>query len=186
MQTLFTIIAILYYLSIIAELYWLAVPSPASTYSIFKNKKQNDSTFLDILALNAVILPLINVILSFINWDFLQLSSQNSIQIISILFVVIGRIFTFWGTINIRKHLKKKNNSVLKSGIFSISRHPIATGLIISLAGFNLAYLNMFLFLLSFCFVINIHKKILLEEYLLWERFGEEYRKYEQRCRRYL
>jgi len=186
MQTLFTIIVLLYYLSILAELYWLAVPSPVSTYSIFKNKKQNAPTFLDILALNAVILPFINVILYFINWDFLLLSSQNSLLIISILFVVIGRIFTFWGTINIRRHLKLNNNFVLKSGIFSISRHPIATGLIISLTGFNLAYLNMFLFLLSFCFVINIHEKILVEEYLLWEQYGEEYRKYEQQCRRYL
>lgn len=185
MQTLFIIIVLLYYVSMFVELYWLAVPSLVSSYSSSKKNKQS-STILDILALIAIILPLLNILLHFINWNFFSLKLQNLFLAISILLILVGRIFTFWGTINIRKHLKYNNNSVLKSGIFSISRHPIATGLLISLIGFNLAYLNMFLFLVSLCFVINIHKKVIQEEYLLLGKYGEEYRKYEQQCRRYI
>lgn len=188
MQTVFTIIVLLYYLSIFAELYWLAVPSLVSTYEILKSKKPNRFYIgvLSALALGAFVLPLLNIILSFLGWHLIPLNSSIWLIILSILFLLVGRIFTFWGTLNIREHLKQKNNSVLKSGIFSISRHPIATGLIISLIGFNLAYLNVFLLLLSFIFFINMRNKVLQEEALLLQQYPLEYPKYIQQSRRYI
>jgi|GEM_PF-2575694 len=188
MQTLFTIVVLLYYVSLLAELYWLAVPSAVSSYNIFKNKKKSRFYFiiLDVLAVIAFILPVLTIGFSFIGFNLMLLNHQTWLIGISIFVIIVGRIFTFWGTVNIRKHLKKQNITVLESGIFSISRHPIATGLIISLIGFNLAYLNWVLFLLSITFVININQKILLEEALLQQQHPTEYQQYKQQSRRFL
>lgn len=188
MQTLFKIIVLFYYLSMLAELYWLAVPSPVSTYNTLKNKSTNKfyAGIISAIAFCAFTAPFLNLIFSFFKFDLLQLTAYVWLVLISIIIIITGRIFTFWGTINIRKHLKKQNRSILKTGAFSISRHPIAIGLIISLIGFNLAYLNVFLFLFSIIFIINIHYKILKEEELLLQQHPIDYPQYIQKNRRYL
>lgn len=171
-----------------AELYWLAVPSPVSTYYVLKNKKANPlvAVVMGAISAGAFILPFLCVVLSFLGFTLLYVNSNTWFLLISIALIIIGRIFTFWGTINIRKHLKMKNMHVLKSGIFSISRHPIATGLVMSLIGLNLAYLHAFLFALSIIFVVHIHLKILKEEKLLLQQHPDDYKQYTQKIRRYL
>lgn len=188
MQVLFTIIVLAYYLSMFIELSWLAVPSPVSTYNLMENKSTSRFKvgLLSALALAAYMLPLMSICLSYFGFSIMHLSKYNLLIMVAILSIITGRILTFWGTINIRTHLKKQDITILNSGIFSISRHPIATGLIISLSGFNLAFTNIFLFVLSIIFIADLHRKVLLEEDLLLQQNPERYLKYKQQTRRYL
>ncbi len=187
-QAFFTIITLVYYVSILVELLVLAVPSPVSTYQIVQEKEWSrlSTVMMSVPALLAFMLPLLSVVLSFFGMSILSLSNHTLLLIVSISLILMGRVFTLWGTLNIRKHLNKKNSSILKTGIFSISRHPIATGLFISLFGFNLAFVNVFLLLLSVFFVINLNAKVLLEENLLLQEYPLEYESYQQQTRRYL
>lgn len=188
LQAIFKIVVLVYYLSILLELYGLAVPSPASTYQIVQKQKAN--RFLigiwSAIALLAFILPLISMVLSFFKIPFMQISNNELVLIFSMILIVIGRTFTLWGTLNIREHLQKSNFSILATGIFAISRHPIATGLIISLFGFNLAFLDVFLAVLSILFITNMHYKVLIEERLLLRENKQGYAKYKKQTPRYL
>jgi protein-S-isoprenylcysteine O-methyltransferase Ste14 len=103
--------------------------------------------------------------------------------------VVAGLGFTVWA----RAHLGrlwsgsvtlKEGHTVIRSGPYRLSRHPIYSGMLLAAAGTSLAIDSRAAlagFVLMFLgFVI----KSAQEESLLVERFGEEYREYRRRTRR--
>lgn len=86
-----------------------------------------------------------------------------------------------------RLNLPVGNTRLVTTGLYAISRNPLYLGLYLAFFGVFLMLPNwLYLFSLLF-FIVNYHFKIkILEEPFLLERFGDEYRDYSSRVRRYL
>ena len=75
---------------------------------------------------------------------------------------------------------------LVTSGVFSFSRNPIYLFFFSLAAGTFLIAGNPFFLAWIFLFVPVVHSQVLAEEKFLESRFGDEYRAYRKRVRRYL
>lgn len=101
---------------------------------------------------------------------------------IGVFIVLAGRVISLFGTYNLRN----KDVAVVKTSVFRWSRHPIALGMIISLFGFVLASGYLFLLVGYPIYILNMHYKLKIEEGLLTDQFGDEYKLYMKETPRYI
>lgn len=177
------ILVIAYYISLVIELIFLAVPSEVSNRNLATSNPNQKNTLLIIFSTIGIIGFILPLIFAFIDYS---VTKELCIVSLSILLIIAGRIITFLGTIKIRSHLLSKSDGILSSGIFSISRNPIALGLNISLVGFNVLFLLAPLAIVSLIFIASMHLKILKEEKHLLLTYNNEFKSYQEKTRRYL
>ncbi|WP_167616882.1 methyltransferase family protein [Maribellus sediminis] len=89
--------------------------------------------------------------------------------------------------ISLRFGLDNTNNGKLvTSGIFSVSRNPFFLSLDVYFLGTAMVFFNLFFMVFTILALVGIHFFILKEEHFLAENYGEEYKEYQQKTRRYL
>ncbi|MDH5229062.1 MAG: isoprenylcysteine carboxylmethyltransferase family protein [Gammaproteobacteria bacterium] len=110
------------------------------------------------------------------------------------LLVTTGLLFDLFGLINFRKARTTVNpvkldatSALVSTGIYKISRNPMYVGLTFFLTAWCI-YLSSLIAILGVTgFVLYIHIfQILPEERMLSKLFGDEYKKYQSRVRRWL
>ena len=113
------------------------------------------------------------------------------IDIIALGFLIIGTVILFLSTLKLNNDLvfgfsSSENHKLQTKGIYSISRHPFYLGFIFILFSsclFNPHYINI----LAFIGAWIIHHFIMVkEEQFLSSQYGEEYRLYAKRVKRYI
>jgi protein-S-isoprenylcysteine O-methyltransferase Ste14 len=113
------------------------------------------------------------------------------VDIIAVIILIIGTVILFLSTFKLNKDLvfglsSSENHKLQTKGIYSVSRHPFYLGFIFILFSsclFNPNYINI----LAFIGAWIIHHFIMIrEEQFLGSQYGEEYRQYTKRVKRYI
>jgi protein-S-isoprenylcysteine O-methyltransferase Ste14 len=105
------------------------------------------------------------------------------VAVAGILITLCGAGFAIWARIHLGKNWSgqpaiRVNQKIVRTGPYSIVRHPIYTGLLIGVAGAAIATGSITaLSVLAIIFVVFILKSR-MEEKFLREEFGEEYEQY--------
>jgi protein-S-isoprenylcysteine O-methyltransferase Ste14 len=112
-------------------------------------------------------------------------------EVIALIFLIAGTVILIPATFKLNKDLvfglsSSESHKLQTKGIFSLSRHPFYLGFIFILFSsclFNPHYLNI----LAFAGAWIIHHFIMIkEEQFLTSQYGEEYRQYAKRVKRYI
>jgi protein-S-isoprenylcysteine O-methyltransferase Ste14 len=123
-----------------------------------------------------------------VNLSFLEI--PIIIKSISIALWIMGFSLLFAGRFNMGNSFRigspKENTNLKTDGLFKFSRNPMYLGVFTTLLAVVLGTLNPILILIAI-FIIAVHHRIVLaeEKYLAGE-FGDDYRSYCGRVRRYL
>ena len=80
---------------------------------------------------------------------------------------------------------KQSPGQLVTNGIFAVTRNPIFVFLDLYFLGTWLIYSNLFFLIFSVLVVLGIHYQILQEEKFLITQYGEEYKDYMKKVRRY-
>ena len=80
---------------------------------------------------------------------------------------------------------KNQPGKLITTGVFSISRNPFFLSLVFYFSGISFIFPTLFFILFTLLALIGIHFFILKEEKFMTENYGEEYKKYSQKVRRY-
>jgi len=96
---------------------------------------------------------------------------------------IMGLVLLIISTINFSK---PSDNGINQNGLYQLSRNPMYVAYFISLAGISLLVQSLTLLRFVFLFQISAHWIILSEERWCIEQFGEEYRFYMNKVRRYI
>ena len=92
----------------------------------------------------------------------------------------LGKQFSIMVTI-------RQNHELVKKGIYSLIRHPSYTGLFLFMLGLGLSLGNWLSLLIIFAASVTIaFFRVPLEEKALMEKFGDEYRDYMKKTKRYI
>lgn len=77
-------------------------------------------------------------------------------------------------------------DKLVTGGMFALSRNPIYVGFLSFLAGMFFVYPTAAVLMAALLFFAAIHRQVLREEKFLKEHYGEAYRAYCQKVRRYI
>jgi protein-S-isoprenylcysteine O-methyltransferase Ste14 len=97
---------------------------------------------------------------------------------------MIGGLFVITGRYQLKQFGSgvltiEDNHQLITTGIFRFIRHPIYAGGIIGVFGFYFAFHSLIvLIVLTITYFIIFRHRLLFEEKLLVEEFGEDYREY--------
>lgn len=204
------------YALVVFELVFLHVPSVASVYQLLWSKKSiiNHSnekllsgklfevlqwpmvkkllllaipTFLSILAGLLPLFYIVAIITNMFSWDDLNNTTlfQN---LVGIVLVIIGRVFTVYATLVIRKeNAQVKDSFQLKTNdVFGLSRNPLLVGMYVMYLGMLCIFPNILFAVGLIIYATNMHFRILLEEDFLSFQFGQPFDTYKINVRRYL
>ncbi len=117
--------------------------------------------------------------------------SNGFVDIIALAILLTGTVILFLSTIKLNNDLvfglsSSDNHKLQTNGIYSISRHPFYLGFIFILLSsclFNPNILNI----ISFAGAWTIHHFIMIkEEEFLTIQYGDEYRRYKNKVKRYI
>jgi protein-S-isoprenylcysteine O-methyltransferase Ste14 len=216
MHQIVIIIIFLAYGLLIFELVFLHVPSVASVYQLiwsnksiinYSNEKLERGSLYNVLQWPALkklvllalptlisiltgLLPLFYVIIILFNVSSWQdLNNYYFGQNLAGVFLVgAGRMFTMYATLNIRNQNRQKDSSfdLKTSRFFGISRNPILVGMYIMYVGMFVIFPQLLFAAGLFIYVLNMHFRILLEEDFLEFQFGEPFKIYKQKVKRYI
>ena len=81
---------------------------------------------------------------------------------------------------------EKSKSPLVKNGLFGVSRNPIFLGMLIMLVGMLLILPTAATLVITVLGFVLIHVQVRLEEAFLIEKYGEEYRRYQVRVRRWM
>ena len=148
--------------------------------------------FFFILAKILVVVNLTFLLLKGLNIHIYGIFAHSGfIDIIALIFLFSGTVILFLSAIRLNNDLvfglsSSEDHKLQTGGVFSISRHPFYLGFIFILFSsclFNPHYLNILAFLGAWI----IHHYIMIkEEQFLSMQYGEEYRQYAKRVKRYI
>jgi protein-S-isoprenylcysteine O-methyltransferase Ste14 len=110
------------------------------------------------------------------------------------LFVMSGSVFSLAGVLSFKKHqttvnplIPEKSTSLVKTGIYSITRNPMYLGFFLKLIAWALFLSSYSALLCSLLYLLYInHFQIIPEEKALLKLFGEEYQDYIKNVRRWI
>ncbi len=114
-------------------------------------------------------------------WFFSGLIFMLAGSIIRLIaFRTLGKQFSIMVTI-------RQNHKLVKKGIYGLIRHPAYTGLFLFMLGLGLSLGNWLSLLIIFAASVTIaFFRVPLEEKALMEKFGDEYRSYMKKTKRYI
>ena len=138
--------------------------------------------------LSAIMMCLINRYFTHANF------SLNGINIFALIFLIIAAIIIILSMYKFKKIKTtisplrpNKTSSLVKSGIYEYTRNPMYLGLLLMLFSTVLFLKNFISFLIIPLFILFITKnQILPEEEALENIFGEEYKNYKKKVRRWI
>ena len=138
--------------------------------------------------LSAIMMCLINRYFTHANF------SLNGINIFALIFLIIAVIIIILSMYKFKKIKTtisplrpNKTSSLVKSGIYEYTRNPMYLGLLLMLFSIALFLKNFISFLIIPLFILFITKnQILPEEEALENIFGEEYKNYKKKVRRWI
>lgn len=81
---------------------------------------------------------------------------------------------------------EKSESSLVQQGLFGFSRNPIFLGMLVMLIGLLLILPTAVTLTVTGLGFVLIHVQVRLEEAFLVEKYGENYRKYQARMRRWI
>ena len=81
---------------------------------------------------------------------------------------------------------EKSKSPLVQNGLFGVSRNPIFLGMLIMLVGMLLILPTAATLVITVLGFVLIHVQVRLEEAFLLEKYGEEYRSYQTRVRRWM
>lgn len=81
---------------------------------------------------------------------------------------------------------ERSSAPLVQNGLFGISRNPIFFGMLVMLAGLLLTIPTAATLIVTVLGFVLIHIQVRLEESFLLEKYGDEYRSYQRRVRRWL
>ena len=145
-----------------------------------------------LLAKTLVLVNLTFLLLKGLNVDVMRLFAPNIfIDIIALAFLIIGTVILFLSTIKLKNDLvfglsSSESHQLQTKGIYSVSRHPFYLGFVFILFSsclFNPHYLNILAFIGAW---IIHHFVMIREEQFLSSQYGDEYRQYAKRVKRYI
>ena len=119
-------------------------------------------------------------------WDFVVFQKMiyrfGALNFIGLVLFLIGSSIRIVGRINLGRYYSYGLRTLLdqklvKHGIYKYIRHPISLAAIIYSAGIPLVFSSLYGFLLMLLLVPLILYRLRIEEKMLIERFGDEYRK---------
>ena len=108
-----------------------------------------------------------------------------------IILIFVSLVFWVFTLLDFRYSLRfglddKNQGELVTQGVFSQSRNPFFLSIILYFLGTALVFLNWFFIGFAVLATISIHFFILKEEKFMMQHYGEKYRKYQQKVRRYL
>jgi len=121
--------------------------------------------------------------------SILPMQSMIAIHLFGFCLVVLGlgsailarySLGTNWA--NSYEYQVKQKQQLITTGIYAYIRNPIYSGLVVAVIGAELVA-DSYLFLVYFIFFWGAYKQSKLEEKILEEHFGKEYRDYKKRTK---
>jgi len=80
---------------------------------------------------------------------------------------------------------ENNRGKLINTGIFSVSRNPFFFSIILCFVGTALIFMNWFFIGFAVLAIVSIHFFILKEEKFMRQHYGESYREYRKKVRRY-
>jgi len=116
--------------------------------------------------------------------------SSILLEILGIGLQLFSLIFLFFTLRHFGKSLRfgmntENRGELITNGVFSISRNPFFTALLLHFIGSTLLIPSPFFIGFTLAAIIGIHLFIFKEEKFMLENYGEEYKKYRKKVRRY-
>ena len=81
---------------------------------------------------------------------------------------------------------EEKPDKLITQGMFAISRNPIYVCFLLFFTGLFLVHRNIVIAIAIALFAMAIHRQVIREEKFLVSHYGEEYKRYRKKVRRYL
>src|SRR5215467_5623867 len=108
------------------------------------------------------------------------------VRVVGLAVGLAGAVLLVWasvllGRLMIHEAAVREDHALIESGPYRFVRHPVYAGYLALLLGSGLAALNVCLWLLLPVSLLGILIQVASEEYLLRDRFGQEYERYVQR-----
>jgi protein-S-isoprenylcysteine O-methyltransferase Ste14 len=106
--------------------------------------------------------------------------------------IVIGVVIDLWAASLFRKHKTtvkphETPSALIASGVFRISRNPIYSGMLLILLGVSICVGSITAFVSPILFFLIINRRFIpMEESAMETVFGDRYREYKGRVRRWL
>ena len=126
-------------------------------------------------------------------WDFIILQGMTYrlgfLSSIGWALFIIGVIIRAAGKRTLRKYYAYglrtlPNHKLIKHGIYKHIRHPISLAVLIYVPGMPLIFSSLYGFLLTLGLIPLILYRIKIEEKMLIEKFGNEYREYMKKTKK--
>lgn len=137
---------------------------------------------LRIVTLLIVIVQVISIILG---WSLFN----ETYRYVGLLIASIGVLVFFVSIVTMRDSwragLTDDETDLITKGIYSFSRNPAFLGFDLVYIGVLLSHFSYLLLIMSIIAIVSLHLQILAEEKTLPSVFGEEYKKYYLKVRRY-
>jgi protein-S-isoprenylcysteine O-methyltransferase Ste14 len=116
-----------------------------------------------------------------------RLAISGGLACLGVLFVTLGMLAFRRAKTTINPVNIGAASSIVTSGIYRYTRNPMYVGLALMLAGWAVHIAVSFVLMGPVVFILFITRfQIIPEERVLTSKFGGEYRKYQQRVRRWL
>ena len=127
--------------------------------------------------------------LYFIDWGLLALDLPSWVTYPSLVLGIVGILIIIWGILSMNDSLSpfpspKNDSNLVSTGIYGYVRHPIYSGILLSLVAFGLYTFSLFKILIVLLLALVLYFKSSLEEKLLLQRY-EEYSAYKKKTGRF-
>jgi len=139
-----------------------------------------------LLLISTLLMILLHFIVPF------QIVVHNPFNFFGLFLIILGlvtarKVSKTFSKIDTEIHTFKKPRQIVTNGLFQYSRNPIYLGFVIVLIGLNivLGSLTPFIVVLIFVFVTD-YWYIPFEEKNMQEQFGQDYRNYKKKVRRWI
>ena len=185
-----SLLVITIYLSFIYDFVLAPIPSEASTHNLVTKPERVDPgrrvvltlahTGLLVLWVYPLLVAVMAVSLSASNFGNAQ---SSPVAWVGVLLAAAGRGITITASLQLQR---RGTHSVVDSGIFRCSRHPIVVGLHLTLFGLILSSGCHACLLAYPLTLLYFDQKIRIEESALLQRFGKSYTDYAEVTPRYL
>lgn len=153
---------------------------------------RRDSAFSRFIQLSLAAVAVILLFDKRLNFGFLQrpfIPNAAFFPVLGLAFMIVGISFAFWarfflgrnwsGTVTI-----KEDHELVRTGPYSVVRHPIYTGVLFALLGTAIVFGQVRGLLAVAVAASVLYLKLRREELFMTELFGTEYAQYKQKVKR--
>jgi protein-S-isoprenylcysteine O-methyltransferase Ste14 len=151
-----------------------------------KKTKNNNYRKQDVFfQVSGLILLIAILIVSFGNLDYPMFSIQSPMNIVGAIMFIIGLIISISAQVTINTNYSwtleiREGHTLVENGLYKYVRHPIYLGTFIRVIAIPIYMSSFYGFLLGLLSIPLFAYRISLEERMLVEEFGEEYKQYQK------